>query len=88
LGLVCHFIDDWEPYFLGRGEIHSGGTAGREIETSYQFDAKTNLKPLQRRGNIPKTQKYLKPRYISKLSKSMPSICLYPCSVTLGEANA
>lgn len=26
LGKECHFIDDWEPYFLGRGEIHLGLT--------------------------------------------------------------
>jgi protein-arginine deiminase len=27
LGLVCHFIDDWEPYFRGGGEIHCGTIA-------------------------------------------------------------
>ncbi|QFS50246.1 rotein-arginine deiminase [Nostoc sphaeroides CCNUC1] len=30
LGLVCHFIDDWEPYFLGRGEIHCGTNTRRQ----------------------------------------------------------
>ncbi|MBW4615845.1 MAG: protein-arginine deiminase [Desmonostoc vinosum HA7617-LM4] len=30
LGLVCHFIDDWEPYFRGRGEIHCGTNARRQ----------------------------------------------------------
>ncbi|BAY41479.1 protein-arginine deiminase (plasmid) [Nostoc sp. NIES-2111] len=30
LGLICHFIDDWEPYFLGRGEIHCGTNVRRQ----------------------------------------------------------
>ncbi len=30
LGLVCHFIDDWEPYFLGGGEIHCGTNTRRQ----------------------------------------------------------
>ncbi|RUR72476.1 protein-arginine deiminase family protein [Chlorogloeopsis fritschii PCC 9212] len=30
LGLVCHFIDDWEPYFRGGGEIHCGTNASRQ----------------------------------------------------------
>ncbi|ACK73122.1 Protein-arginine deiminase [Gloeothece citriformis PCC 7424] len=30
LGLVCHFIDDWDPYFRGRGEIHCGTNARRQ----------------------------------------------------------
>lgn len=30
LGLFCHFIDDWEPYFLGRGEIHCGTNTRRQ----------------------------------------------------------
>ncbi|GBF80361.1 protein-arginine deiminase family protein [Aphanothece sacrum] len=30
LGFTCHFIDDWEPYFLGRGEIHCGTNARRK----------------------------------------------------------
>lgn len=29
LGLNCYFIDDWQPYFLGRGEIHCGSNARR-----------------------------------------------------------
>ncbi|NJO93845.1 MAG: protein-arginine deiminase, partial [Hydrococcus sp. RM1_1_31] len=30
LGKECHFIDDWEPYFRGGGEIHCGTNASRE----------------------------------------------------------
>ncbi|QSJ19146.1 protein-arginine deiminase [Nostoc sp. UHCC 0702] len=30
LNLVCHFIDDWEAYFLGRGEIHCGTNTRRQ----------------------------------------------------------
>lgn len=30
LGLVCHFIDDWDPYFRGRGEIHCGTNTRRQ----------------------------------------------------------
>ncbi|WP_427162662.1 protein-arginine deiminase family protein [Aliinostoc sp. HNIBRCY26] len=30
LGLVCHFIDDWEPYFRKRGEIHCGTNTRRQ----------------------------------------------------------
>ncbi|HAC64388.1 MAG TPA: protein-arginine deiminase [Cyanothece sp. UBA12306] len=30
LGLHCHFIDDWTPYFLGRGEIHCGTNTRRQ----------------------------------------------------------
>ncbi|MBD0387193.1 MAG: protein-arginine deiminase [Nostoc sp. C3-bin3] len=30
LGLVCHFIDDWDPYFRGGGEIHCGTNASRQ----------------------------------------------------------
>jgi protein-arginine deiminase len=30
LGLVCHFIDDWEPYFRGGGEIHCGTNTRRQ----------------------------------------------------------
>lgn len=30
LGLVCHFIDDWEPYFRERGEIHCGTNTRRQ----------------------------------------------------------
>jgi protein-arginine deiminase len=30
LGLVCHFIDDWEPYFRGGGEIHCGTNTSRQ----------------------------------------------------------
>jgi protein-arginine deiminase len=30
LGLFCHFIDDWEPYFRGGGEIHCGTNTGRQ----------------------------------------------------------
>lgn len=33
-GLHCHFIDDWEPYFLGRGEIHCGSNARRKPLTT------------------------------------------------------
>jgi protein-arginine deiminase len=29
LGLTCYFIDDWEPYFLDRGEIHCGSNVRR-----------------------------------------------------------
>lgn len=30
LGLVCHFIDDWDPYFRGGGEIHCGTNTSRQ----------------------------------------------------------
>ncbi|BAY20542.1 protein-arginine deiminase [Calothrix sp. NIES-2100] len=30
LGLVCHFIDDWDPYFRARGEIHCGTNTRRQ----------------------------------------------------------
>lgn len=30
LGLICHFLDDWETYFLGRGEVHCGTNTRRE----------------------------------------------------------
>ncbi|MEA5533696.1 protein-arginine deiminase family protein [Crocosphaera sp. XPORK-15E] len=30
LGFTCHFLDDWEPYFLGRGEIHCGTNTRRK----------------------------------------------------------
>ncbi|MCP6758514.1 MAG: protein-arginine deiminase [Fischerella sp. CENA71] len=30
LGKECHFIDDWEPYFRGRGEIHCGTNTRRQ----------------------------------------------------------
>lgn len=30
LGLICNFIDDWTPYFLGRGEIHCGTNTRRK----------------------------------------------------------
>ncbi|MDZ8055326.1 MAG: protein-arginine deiminase family protein [Aulosira sp. ZfuVER01] len=30
LGLVCHFIDDWDPYFRSRGEIHCGTNTRRQ----------------------------------------------------------
>jgi protein-arginine deiminase len=30
LSLVCHFIDDWNPYFLGGGEIHCGTNSSRQ----------------------------------------------------------
>ncbi|MBD2358309.1 protein-arginine deiminase [Tolypothrix sp. FACHB-123] len=30
LGLVCHFIDDWNPYFRARGEIHCGTNTRRQ----------------------------------------------------------
>ncbi|WP_414543456.1 protein-arginine deiminase family protein [Nostoc sp. CCY0012] len=30
LSLVCHFIDDWEPYFRGGGEIHCGTNTSRQ----------------------------------------------------------
>ncbi|MDJ0600963.1 MAG: protein-arginine deiminase family protein [Crocosphaera sp.] len=29
-GFKCYFIDDWEPYFLGRGEIHCGTNTRRK----------------------------------------------------------
>lgn len=29
-GFHCYFIDDWEPYFLGRGEIHCGTNTRRK----------------------------------------------------------
>ncbi|NEP01959.1 MAG: protein-arginine deiminase [Symploca sp. SIO2E9] len=29
LGLICHFLDDWEPYFRGRGEVHCGTNTRR-----------------------------------------------------------
>ncbi|MBE9050068.1 protein-arginine deiminase [Nostocales cyanobacterium LEGE 11386] len=30
LGLVCHFIDDWDPYFREGGEIHCGTNTSRQ----------------------------------------------------------
>ncbi|MUL37981.1 protein-arginine deiminase family protein [Gloeocapsopsis dulcis] len=30
LDLVCHFIDDWDPYFRGGGEIHCGTNTSRQ----------------------------------------------------------
>jgi len=30
LGLICHFIDDWDPYFRGGGEIHCGTNTSRK----------------------------------------------------------
>lgn len=30
LGLICHFIDDWDPYFRGGGEIHCGTNTRRQ----------------------------------------------------------
>ncbi|MBD2259132.1 protein-arginine deiminase family protein [Pseudanabaena sp. FACHB-2040] len=30
LGLACHFIDDWDPYFREGGEIHCGTNANRQ----------------------------------------------------------
>jgi protein-arginine deiminase len=30
LGLVCHFIDDWDTYFREGGEIHCGTNSGRQ----------------------------------------------------------
>ena len=36
LGFTCYFIDDWEPYFLGRGEIHCGTNTRRQpFETKW-----------------------------------------------------
>ena len=29
-GCTCYFIDNWEPYFLGRGEIHCGTNTRRK----------------------------------------------------------
>ncbi len=41
LGFICYFIDDWEPYFLGRGEIHCGTNTRRQpFETKWwEFEA-------------------------------------------------
>uniref|UniRef100_A0ACD5H1J8 Protein-arginine deiminase family protein n=1 Tax=Desertifilum tharense IPPAS B-1220 TaxID=1781255 RepID=A0ACD5H1J8_9CYAN len=33
LGLVCHFIDDWDPYFRKGGEIHCGTNTSRQPPT-------------------------------------------------------
>jgi protein-arginine deiminase len=33
LGLVCHFIDDWDPYFRDGGEIHCGTNSSRQPPT-------------------------------------------------------
>jgi protein-arginine deiminase len=30
LGLICHFIDDWEPYFRKFGDIHCGTNTRRQ----------------------------------------------------------
>lgn len=30
LGKECHFIDDWDPYFRGGGEIHCGTNTSRQ----------------------------------------------------------
>ncbi len=36
MGCTCYFIDNWEPYFLGRGEIHCGtNTRRRPFQTKW-----------------------------------------------------
>jgi len=41
LDLVCHFIDDWDPYFRGRGEIHCGTNAKRQPFTEKWWEMLT-----------------------------------------------
>ncbi|NEO32352.1 MAG: protein-arginine deiminase [Symploca sp. SIO3C6] len=39
LGLICHFLDDWEPYFRGRGEVHCGTNTRRVPFAQNWWDA-------------------------------------------------
>lgn len=44
LGLVCHFIDDWEPYFRGGGEIHCGTNTSRQpfVQKWWEWEGQLN----------------------------------------------
>ncbi|MEH2182614.1 hypothetical protein [Nostoc sp.] len=47
------------------------------VQTLNIFEAETSLKPIQDKGNTPKAQKRLKPRYIKKTGKTMSkSLCI------------
>jgi protein-arginine deiminase len=38
LGLICHFLDDWNAYFLGLGGVHCGtNTRRKAFETPWWF---------------------------------------------------
>lgn len=38
LGLICHFLDDWNAYFLGLGGVHCGtNTRRKPFETPWWF---------------------------------------------------
>ena len=41
LDLVCHFIDDWDPYFRGRGEIHCGTNTRRQPFTQKWWEVES-----------------------------------------------
>lgn len=41
LGLVCHFIDDWDPYFRGGGEIHCGTNTRRQPFTKKWWEVES-----------------------------------------------
>ncbi|MEM8779262.1 MAG: protein-arginine deiminase domain-containing protein, partial [Cyanobacteria bacterium P01_G01_bin.49] len=43
LDLVCYFIDDWEPYFLGRGEIHCGTNTRRKPFKTKWWEIEWNI---------------------------------------------
>lgn len=43
LGFTCRFIDDWEPYFLERGEIHCGTNTRRQPFNTKWWELEWNL---------------------------------------------
>ncbi|AFZ34672.1 Protein-arginine deiminase [Stanieria cyanosphaera PCC 7437] len=43
LGKECHFIDDWEPYFRGGGEIHCGTNTRRQPFTQKWWEIEPNF---------------------------------------------
>ncbi|WP_009545334.1 protein-arginine deiminase family protein [Crocosphaera subtropica] len=50
-GCTCYFIDNWEPYFLGRGEIHCGTNTRRKPFQTKWWEIASDLTEHQQPNN-------------------------------------